>query len=197
MWRAACHGEDMALTRTRLALVILLSYAAAGTVAAESMPSPHTRRLRTLDAHVQALVEQGLRESPTFRALAARLERSDVIVYLFPDVSPPTGVAGRLTFLSATGGVRYVAVRLRALGSSVREVAMLAHELQHAVEIAERSSIIDAETLVREYQRIGHPSPSMPQGSAFDTHAAIDAGYRVYRELASIVSAPSADASGE
>lgn len=187
----------MARTRIRLALVILLSYAVADMATAESLSSPDMRRLRTLDVHVYTLVEQGLRESPTFRALVERLERSDVIVYLLPDVSPPTGIAGRLTFLSATGGVRYVAVRLRPLGSAVREVAMLAHELQHAVEIAERSSIVDEETLLREYLRIGHPNPSVGQGSAFDTRAAIDVGHQVYREMASIVSAPHVDTSGE
>jgi hypothetical protein len=176
---------------------MLLSCAAVGPATAEPLSSSHTRRVRTLDSHLRALVEQGLRESPTFRALVARLEQSDVIVYLFPDVSPPTGVAGRLTFLSATGGVRYVAVRLRPLGSSVREVAMLAHELQHAVEIAERSSIVDDESLKREYLRIGHPRPWILQGTAFDTRAAIDAGHQVYREVASIVRPSGADASGE
>ena len=197
MWRAACHGEAMELARIRLALVILLSYAAVSTAMAEPMSPPHTRRIRTLDAHLHALLDQGLRKSRTFRALAARLERSDVIVYLLPDVSPPAGIAGRLTFLSASGGVRYVAVRLRPLGSSVREVAMLAHELQHAVEIAERVSIVDNETLTREYLLIGYANRSMSQGTAFDTQAAIDAGYQVYRELASIPTAPDVEASGE
>jgi hypothetical protein len=198
MWRAACHGEDMALARTGLALVTLLLYGTVATTAADPLPlrSTHTRRIRTLDAHLHGLLEQGVRESPTFRALAARVEQSDVIVYLVPDVSPPSGVAGRLTFLSATGGVRYVAVRLRPLGSSVREVAMLAHELQHAVEIAENASIVDDETLARQYLRIGLAKP-VPRATAFDTRAAIDAGYQVHRELASILSASDVDASGE
>jgi hypothetical protein len=173
----------MAPTRTRLALVILLSYAAAGTAAAESLSSPHTRRVRTLDAHLHALLEQGLRESPTLRALAARLEQSDVIVYLIADICAPPGIAGRLTFLSATGGVRYVVVRLRSLGSSLQEVAVLAHELQHAVEIADHASIVDAGALAREYLRIGHVNRAMPAGTAFDTRAAIDVGYQVHREL--------------
>jgi hypothetical protein len=197
MWRAPCHGENMALTGARFVLVILLLYAGAGAAVAESLSSPHTRRIRTFDAHLHALVEQGLRESQTFRVLAGRIEQSDVIVYLLPDISPPTGVAGRLTFLSASGSVRYVAVRLRPLGSTVRELAMLAHELQHAVEIAERPSIVDQQTLAREYLRFGHVNPSMPQGTAFDTRDAVEAGYRVYRELASIVAAPDVHASGE
>jgi hypothetical protein len=182
MWRAACHGAAMALTRARLGLVIVLSYAAPNGAAAEPATF-HLQRIRTPEARLHALVERGLRESPTFRALAARLEQSDVIVYLIADICAPPGIAGRLTFLSATGGVRYVLVRLRPLGSSLLEVAVLAHELQHAGEIADHASIVDADALAREYLRIGHVNRAMPAGTAFDTRAAIDVGYQVLREL--------------
>jgi hypothetical protein len=74
---------------------------------------------------------------------------------------------------------------------------MLAHELQHAVEIAERATIVDEESLTREYLRMGHANRSQSQGTTFDTQAAIDAGYQVYRELASLPDAPGVAASGE
>ncbi len=186
----------MALTHIRLALVMVLSCTSAAAAAAETLPV-HARRIRTIESRLRALVERGLRESPTFRALAARLEQSDVIVYVIADVCPPPGIAGRLTFLSATGGVRYVAVRLRRLGSPLLEVAVLAHELQHAVEIADHASIVDQQALAREYLRIGHVNTSMPPGTAFDTRAAVAVGYDVYRELTSTTSAADADASGE
>jgi len=172
----------MALTRARLGLVIVLSYAAANGAAAEPATF-HLQRIRTTGARLHALIERGLRDSPTFRALAARLEQSDVIAYLIADMCAPPGIAARLTFLSASGGVRYVVVRLRPLGSPLQEVAVLAHELQHAVEIADHASIVDADTLAREYLRIGHLNRAMPAGTAFDTRAAIAAGYQVLREL--------------
>ena len=50
---------------------------------------------------------------------------------------------------------------------------MMAHELQHAVEIAETPAIVDGESLVREYKRIGYVNTWSPlPGVAFDTQAA-------------------------
>ena len=47
---------------------------------------------------------------------------------------------------------------------------MMAHELQHAVEIAETPAIVDGESLVREYKRIGYVNTLSPlPGVAFDT----------------------------
>ena len=41
----------------------------------------------------------------------------------------------------------------------MQQIAMMAHELQHAVEIAETPAIVDGESLVREYKRIGYVNP--------------------------------------
>jgi hypothetical protein len=180
-WRGACHGIHMALTHARLGLLVLLSLIPVREAAADL----HSR-IRPLDARLLALVERGMRTSPTFRALAARLEQSDVVVYLESDVSGPPRIAGRLTFVSAAGGRRYVVVRLRPLPSTLDEVALLAHELQHAVEIAERPSIVDTASMEREYRRIGHVNRWVSSGLAFDTRAASDAGSQVARELRGI-----------
>lgn len=161
---------------------MLLSLIPVREVAAD----PHSR-IRPLDTRLLALVERGMRTSPTFRALAARLEQSDVVVYLESDAWGPPRIAGRLTFVSAAGGRRYVVVRLRPLPSTLDEVALLAHELQHAVEIAERPSIVDTASMEREYRQIGHVNRWVSSGLAFDTRAASDAGSQVARELRGIV----------
>jgi len=65
-----------------------------------------------------------------------------------------------------------------------RNISTLAHELQHAVEIADRPAIVDEGTFARVYAQIGHatrPSPGARHG--FDTVAAISIGHRVWREL--------------
>lgn len=163
----------------------MLSLVTVRPVAAEPAPFAN-RRIRSLEARLQALVERGMHSSPTFRRLAARVERSDVIVYLLSGLCLPPRVDGRLTFLSAAGGVRYVVVHLRPLASPLGEVAVLAHELQHAVEIAERPAIVDERSLAREYLQFGHTSRLMPRGTAFDTRAAIDVGVQVGREVRGI-----------
>lgn len=53
---------------------------------------------------IARLVEHGIRRSPTFAALVAALNRSDVIVYI--DITPqlPAGIDGRLAFATSAGG---------------------------------------------------------------------------------------------
>ncbi|HZM59615.1 MAG TPA: hypothetical protein VFB85_07450 [Vicinamibacterales bacterium] len=141
-------------------------------------------RIRTTDARLRRLLDHGLRLSPTFRALVQRLLESDVVVYLWCDGVHERVTDGRLTFVSAAGGLRYVVVRLLPLASAQRQIAIMAHELRHAVEIADAPDVVDQESLAREYQRIGY-SNSTPLSSkiAYDSSAAIAAGIAVLREL--------------
>jgi predicted ATPase len=83
--------------------------------------------------------------------------------------------------MAAAGGLRYVVIRLQPKRRAA-EIAMLAHELQHAVEIADTPSIVDEASLAREYARIGYRSRSA-HGLAFDTKAAVEIGRRVAEEL--------------
>src|SRR5688500_8815356 len=74
-------------------------------------------RVRPLDPSLKAVVEAGRHISPTFHALIHRLEGGDVIVYL-QYAHLRSGIHGRLHFLSAAAGVRYVLVELsRGLGA--------------------------------------------------------------------------------
>lgn len=151
---------------------------------AASRPAPDERRVRTTDRRVRALIDEAVQASPSLRALVERLEQSDVVVYVQCEASAPSPIAGRLTFITTAGGLRYVLVRLRPQRSHPQQVALLAHELQHAVEIAERPAIVDDTSLAREYARFGHIRFSSPTGAvAFDTSAAVEMGRRVLTEL--------------
>ena len=137
--------------------------------------------IRSTDRRLRLLLEHGLRISPTLRALVARLHASDVVVYLQCD--GPGAPDGRLTFLTKAAGYRYVVVRMARFPQS-QQIAMMAHELQHAVEIADTPGIVDGPTLVREYRRIGYQNVSTPlPGISFDTRAAVRAGEQVLKEL--------------
>jgi hypothetical protein len=145
-------------------------------------PGPH---IRTTDVRMRRLLEEGMFGSRSLRALVERIQRSDVVVYVHCERYAPSRVAGRLTFVSAAGGVRYVVVRLMRLESRAQQIALLAHELQHAVEIADTPAIVDAASLAREYHRIGQVNTwSTAPGIAFDTIAAVDMGHRVLSEIA-------------
>ena len=98
--------------------------------------------------------------------------------------NPAVKVSGRLNFMVSAGGVRYLVIRLKPAPRSAT-IAMLAHELQHAAEIADTPSIVDSESLGREYERIGYRSRAAHGGLAFDTRAAVETGRRVAEELTS------------
>jgi hypothetical protein len=175
----------MTLTRAVLLLwLTLLACAAPRPSWAESIPDPKAPpNIRITEPWLRQLFATGVSRSPTFRSIVERLDQSDVVVYVRIDMLGSTGVAGRLTFLSAVGETRYVVIRLTPLRSAVLQLAMIGHELQHAVEVAENPAIVDPESMYREYLRIGHLNGMTESGVAVDTKAALEAGGRISDEL--------------
>ena len=166
------------LIRTFLTALIL-SFAIAGHADAGT---PH---LRPLTETARRVIERGLAESATFRDLVQRLNRSDVIVYVEEDLHQSKALAGRLSFLTVGGGFRYVRVWLQWRPFDIQQVATLAHELQHALEIGDRPDVVDQDSLGRAFGEIGHQRRAAYGASGFyDTTAAIETGDRVWRELA-------------
>ncbi|HET9191980.1 MAG TPA: hypothetical protein VFO21_03830 [Vicinamibacterales bacterium] len=144
-----------------------------------AVPFPH---VRAEDSQMRALIDDAVASSPTVRALVARITASDVVVFVACERSPAVKASGRLNFMASAGGLRYLVVRLKPARRSAA-IAMLAHELQHAAEIADTPAIVDDESLGREYERIGYRSHASHGGVAFDTKAAVDTGRRVAEEL--------------
>jgi hypothetical protein len=119
-----------------------------------------------------------------------RLRQSDVVVYLECGGSGARSTDGRLTFVSAAGGVRYVHIRVARLASADVQIALIGHELRHAVEIADAPGVIDEDSLAREYERIGFLNARQIAGTSYDSDAAVAAGYQVLRDLTGKVSGP-------
>jgi hypothetical protein len=172
----------MTPTPVRIVLVLFVLTISSRALTAETIAEARRPHIRTTDQRLLRLVRDGVRTSETFRRLVDRLNRSDVVVYL--DCAGGTAAAdGRLTFVSAVGGYRYVHVRMARLPSADVQIALIGHELQHAVEIADAPDIVDSHSLAREYQRIGFLSPRLTPGVSFDSDAAVEAGNRILREL--------------
>ena len=172
----------MTLTPARILLVFLLVIATSAALTAQTLGEDTHTHIRTTDRRLLRLLRDGVRGSDTFRQLVDRLQRSDVVVYLDCGVGDRTA-DGRLTFVSAVGGYRYVHVRVARLASAAVQIALIGHELRHAVEIADAPGVVDAPSLVREYERIGYLSPRLTLGVSFDSSAAVEAGYQVLRDL--------------
>jgi hypothetical protein len=70
---------------------------------------PH---VRPLDASTRAAFSSGMKGSPLFRELVAQLEYSDLIIHVESDCTMRDRVQGKLIFVTAAGGVRYLRVRI-------------------------------------------------------------------------------------
>jgi hypothetical protein len=141
--------------------------------------------VRASDGELVALLGDGVKKSATLRALTERLSKSDVIVYVRPDVLSKNANQGYLSFLSSSGGYRYLVVHLPVGQSKQQQIAMLGHELQHAVVIADAASVVDSDTLRKEFERVGKVTlAANGRDFSFDSQAAADARQRILRELA-------------
>ena len=149
----------------------------AGTEAAV-LDAP-TRHIRTMDAPIRKLLKRGVRHSPSFAALVTRLQDSDIYVYVELVDRLPGALEGRLMMLPTTNGHRYVRIQIALRGSIDDSTAVLGHELQHAVELADADDVIDQAGMAKLYERIGNRGGD----HIYDTMAAQEMGRVVRREL--------------
>ena len=168
-------------------LILVLLVLAVTSVTAESLIEklPCFCQVRTTDRRITQALARALRDSPTFRELITRINFSDVVVYVIADVGTlPSGIDGRLAFVSSTGGYRYVLVRVNTTLTIVQLASLLGHELQHAREIADSAAIVDPSSLAREYnERLGYRERRGYNGETYDSRAAIKTGHQVFREI--------------
>jgi len=135
-------------------------------------------RVRPADRQIATLMNAGYRTSPTFRQLVDALEHSDIIVYVAASRHLPGTDLGQMHFVCRRGHQRYLRVSIRTLLSPTEFLSTVAHELQHALEVAASLDVIDAASMAALYERIGRPSCN-----GFETAAARRTGELVSSEL--------------
>ena len=139
--------------------------------------------IRASDDELIALLEDGIKRSATFKGLVDRLAKSDVILYVRPDVTAKNN-AMKLTFLAAKGGFRYLVIRVGSGRSKDQQLATLGHEMQHAVTIADASSVVDSASLRREFERVGKlTQPSVGDDFFFESPVAEEVRRRILAEV--------------
>lgn len=131
-------------------------------------------RLRPQGARVEAWLREALRRSPTVGRLAARIEQSDVMVYLEIGRRLSPNVSACLTWMATVSTRRIVRATFRYDLGINEAIALLAHELQHVVEIIEHPEVRSNETLLDLYRRIGRSTGG--DGLHWDTADAIAIG---------------------
>jgi hypothetical protein len=117
-------------------------------------PDTSARHVRTTEPKILSMIDAGLSGSQTFRGLIAALDKSDVIVYVEAKHTRQA-LGGYLAHnIVAQGDYRYLRIAVDMAGSERRLVSLLAHELQHAVEVAQTSDASDPVGLERMFSRL-------------------------------------------
>ena len=175
-----------------LACALVLVFARAADPASEFAPmtdaearavmSAADRHVRAADQAMAEVITSGLKRSGTFAHLVLALNKSDVIVYIETGRVLPTSIVGRLLLAAGPAGSRYLRIQVSGHPGSNDMIALVGHELRHALEVAESPQVRDEAGLIALYERIGHPT-STGAMHQYDTHAAQDAGRRVKAEL--------------
>ena len=132
---------------------------------------------------LKTAMASALEGSPTFRSIVERIDDSDVIVHMTCGYFKSATMAGRTMLSSAGPDFRYVRVQILCDQSPQALVAIVAHELQHAAEIASARAVVDDNSFGRWYRKIGFPTCLSPETNQFETAAAVEAGRRVRAEV--------------
>ena len=150
----------------------------------EALLTSAARHVRAATPIVASTIAEGVRRSPTFADLVSRLNASDVIVYVEGVTALPTHVLARMSLLGAAPRQpRYLRVQILMTASLTDRIALLGHELQHALEVAASPEVVDEASLARLYGRIGERHGHTDR---FDTAAARATGSRVRREVSGV-----------
>jgi len=132
---------------------------------------------RPLDPPAVATLAHAIERSAITRTLIEHLESSNVIVHIVTMAQMPDGIGGMTRFVTSRGGYRYLRITLAA-GLPLRQrSAILAHELQHAWEVA-RSPATNVEEMKRLFENEGHRA-----GDYYETRAAVEVEKSVRIEL--------------
>ena len=140
------------------------------------------RHVRADDAKLRGLIDRGDTESPTFRGIVLHLDRLPGLVYV---VASQCGTRSELAAclehsVQVRGGYRFLRVNLMPGEPEHRQLPLLAHELQHALEVLSDESAISLDGVAKLYERIGVRQPGV---GIFETDAARRVQDTVYREV--------------
>jgi hypothetical protein len=111
-------------------------------------------RVRSTERFVIALIREGYERSPTFRELVDTLQQSNIIVFVQPAACAGGRIRSCLTSVNGSAIERHIRISVDTRTSHNALIATMAHELQHAVEIAEHPEVINASGVLRLYRQI-------------------------------------------
>jgi hypothetical protein len=159
--------------------------AVAALLSAHSVP-PEDRplvKLRSTESAVRELIREGQRRSPTLAALVEKIERSDTIIYVARVHTLLHAMEGCLVIEGDGSPLRYLRVLLAIETPRERMIVVLAHELQHVIEVLEAHIPNERAAVEALFKRIGVATLGSRTGEQYETAAAQTLDTNVAREL--------------
>ena len=144
-------------------------------------PDPTYPRVRPAAPLVRSLLADAAARSETMRDLLSRIAGSDVIVYIELTGSAQIPIA-RTKLVAAAAGVRFLRIGINAGVPFANLGPLLAHELQHVLEIADDPRAVSEDGVRRLYERIGRDRG----GDRYETDAAQHVEWVVRREMSRV-----------
>jgi hypothetical protein len=174
-----CASDDGEMHVVLLALTLVAMSGSPAATETALAPLPH---LRPLDPLAVDLASAGTRGSATFAGLLATLDHATGLV-VYVTTTPERDHRGSIVFVGHASGVTYLLIRVNTRQIDLDRVAVLAHELTHAVEISRASPPITSEReLQRLYTCIGVDST----GRRLESAAAVRAERAVHHEIGKV-----------
>jgi hypothetical protein len=164
-----------------LVMMLLAGGGDDGTAATDQDRTLDGGRVRSEDPGIRALIEHGQAHSATFRRLVTELNGSDVVVHVVGG-RLPEGLRGQLRHtVAAAEGVRYLFITVDTRVAGQLAIAIIGHELQHALEVARAPEVGRTVRVDDFFEKI----TDAPCRSArcFETSAAMRIQEDVAREL--------------
>jgi hypothetical protein len=165
----------------RIFVIGALVCARAAPSAAATQPAA---RVRSTNATILQLLKEGAERSTTFRSLVDAIDHSTGIVYVeFGHCAFGHLNGCLLPFIAVSHGDRYLRIVVtpdKNRRSHDQLLALLAHEMRHALEVLEHKEVVDVATMEAMYRKIGTPLTGQ---TGHETTAARAAGDAVLAEL--------------
>jgi hypothetical protein len=166
--------------RIAVGLLVMVTGAAQTTLAASD--ERLITRVKGLGDEFTSLIREGDRRSQTFSAMVDEIQASNAVVMIQFGLCAKGQFRSCVSHVGATGGTRTIRILINPKLTMDRVIAMIAHELQHAVEII-RSGAANQDEVMTLYRRIAIGECAKGRSDRCETEAALAVERRVLDEL--------------
>jgi hypothetical protein len=158
--------------------VLLLAGAASAEARGPNSGDPH---VRPADSSANVLVASAVERSAIVRDLATQLKATDVIAYVRVVPRAEGDRASSIHFQGRSSVSRFMVILVDQALPLERQIALVGHELQHAVDMAGATWITDQARMGQYFSLIGWKLPSPERG--FETVSAMQTERNVTKEM--------------